>query len=204
MSRTISRSRPSPAASPRAPGTHSTRRVEANTDRMLEPVRARGRAGRRSSPWAGSPSGTRRWSAASSPPGTNSRATAMATSARMRTTARLSPPMSRRAKRVLEDIGGVPVIGYRAATFSIGRAIRGLSACSSERATATAPASIPMRHDLYGDAGRLAHPFRPGDGALWEIPMTTVRAARPQPAVLGRRLFPAAALRAVPSSGSHG
>ena len=81
-----------------------------------------------------------------------------------------------RTRLLLEDIGGVAVHGYRAATFSIGArnpwAFRVL-----ESAGYTYSSSVnPIRHDLYGmpDAPRV--PFRPGGGALWEFPMTTVRA----------------------------
>ena len=81
-----------------------------------------------------------------------------------------------RTRLLLEDIGGVAVHGYRAATFSIGArnpwAFRLL-----EDAGYTYSSSVnPIRHDLYGmpDAPRV--PFRPEGGALWEIPMTTLRA----------------------------
>ena len=81
-----------------------------------------------------------------------------------------------RTRLLLEDIGGVAVQGYRAATFSIGArnpwAFRVL-----EDAGYTYSSSVnPIRHDLYGmpDAPRV--PFRPDGGALWELPMTTLRA----------------------------
>jgi polysaccharide deacetylase family protein (PEP-CTERM system associated) len=81
-----------------------------------------------------------------------------------------------RTRQLLEDIGGVTVRGYRAATFSIGAqntwAFRVL-----EDAGYTYSSSVnPIAHDLYGmpDAPRV--PFRPEGGALWEIPMTALRA----------------------------
>ena len=81
-----------------------------------------------------------------------------------------------RTRSLLEDIGGVVVQGYRAATFSIGAcnlwAFRVL-----EDAGYTYSSSVnPISHDLYGmpDAPRV--PFRPDGGALWELPMTTLRA----------------------------
>ncbi len=80
-----------------------------------------------------------------------------------------------RTRLTLEDIGGVSVKGYRAATFSIGA--RNLWAFAElEAAGYTYSSSInPIRHDLYGmpDAPRV--PFQPHGGQLWEIPMTTVR-----------------------------
>ncbi len=81
-----------------------------------------------------------------------------------------------RTRLTLEDIGGVAVAGYRAATFSIGA--RNLWAFEElQEAGYRYSSSInPIRHDLYGmpDAPRV--PFHPDGCSLWEIPMTTVRA----------------------------
>ena len=81
-----------------------------------------------------------------------------------------------RTRLTLEDIGGVAINGYRAATFSIGA--RNLWAFAELQAAGyTYSSSInPIRHDLYGmpDAPRV--PFHPEGCDLWEIPMTTVRA----------------------------
>ncbi len=81
-----------------------------------------------------------------------------------------------RTRHVLEDIGGVPVCGYRAATFSIGA--RNQWAFSElEEAGYTYSSSInPISHDLYGMPDAPREPFRPAGGELWEYPMTTVRA----------------------------
>jgi polysaccharide deacetylase family protein (PEP-CTERM system associated) len=80
-----------------------------------------------------------------------------------------------RTRALLEDVGGVPVAGYRAATFSIGP--RNLWAFQVlEEAGYRYSSSInPIAHDLYGmpDAPRV--PFQPEACRLWEIPMTTVR-----------------------------
>ncbi len=81
-----------------------------------------------------------------------------------------------KTRLVLEDIGGVPITGYRAATFSIGAknlwAFRALQDAGYRYSSSI----NPIRHDLYGmpDAPRV--PFHPEDCALWEIPMTAVRA----------------------------
>ncbi|HTW69555.1 MAG TPA: XrtA system polysaccharide deacetylase [Acetobacteraceae bacterium] len=81
-----------------------------------------------------------------------------------------------RTRRTLEDIGGVSVVGYRAATFSIGAqnlwAFRELE----EAGYAYSSSINPIRHDLYGMPDAPRTPFRPDGGALWEIPMTTVAA----------------------------
>ncbi len=81
----------------------------------------------------------------------------------------------RRTRALLEDVGGVAVTGYRAATFSIGR--RNLWAFPILRQEGYLYSSSinPIVHDLYGmpDAPRV--PFRPDADGVIEIPMTTVR-----------------------------
>jgi len=82
----------------------------------------------------------------------------------------------RRTRRLLEDIGGVAVRGYRAATFSIGaRNMWAFRVLEDEGYTYSSSIN-PIRHDLYGMPGAPRTPFRPESGQLWEIPMTTVRA----------------------------
>ncbi|RJP67643.1 MAG: DUF3473 domain-containing protein [Comamonadaceae bacterium] len=79
-----------------------------------------------------------------------------------------------RAKGLLEDIGGQPVLGYRAPSFSIGAA--NLWALDTlQRAGYRYSSSIyPVQHDHYGmpDAPRFAHQIRDG---LLEVPPTTLR-----------------------------
>ena len=79
-----------------------------------------------------------------------------------------------RARKLLQDVGGVPVQGYRAPSFSIGSA--NLWAFDSlARAGYRYSSSIyPIRHDHYGmpDAPRFAHQARAG---VLEIPVTTLR-----------------------------
>lgn len=79
-----------------------------------------------------------------------------------------------RAKRVLEDTGGVEVLGYRAPSFSIGD--RNLWALDVLADTGHRYSSsiYPVRHDHYGspDAPRFAHTVREG---LIEVPPTTLR-----------------------------
>ncbi len=140
----------------------------------------------RSSPAAGvtatfftlgwSPSATRRWSAASSPPATSWPATATTTS---RADTQTPADVPRRRPARTKDCWRTSA-AWRCAAIArrpsrSARAITGRSMSWPRRAIATAPASIRSRHDLYGmpDAPRV--PFRPGGGALWEIPMTTVR-----------------------------
>lgn len=84
----------------------------------------------------------------------------------------------RRAKRSLEDTGGVAVTGYRAPTFSIGPRNTWAFDVLAEEGYRYSSSVYPVRHDLYGtpDAPRFPHHPTPSAGALWEIPMTTLRA----------------------------
>ena len=79
-----------------------------------------------------------------------------------------------RAKGLLEDIGGQPVLGYRAPSFSIG-ATNLWALDTLQRAGYRYSSSIyPVQHDHYGmpDAPRFAHQIRDG---LLEVPPTTLR-----------------------------
>jgi polysaccharide deacetylase family protein (PEP-CTERM system associated) len=83
-----------------------------------------------------------------------------------------------RTRALLEDLGGVRVTGYRAATFSIGTRNMWAFPILKQEGYLYSSSINPIRHDLYGmpDAPRV--PFHPvGDGVV-EIPMTTVRLAQ--------------------------
>lgn len=81
----------------------------------------------------------------------------------------------RRTRAVLEDVGGVEVTGYRAATFSIGARNMWAYPILREEGYSYSSSINPIRHDLYGipDAPRV--PFWPDADGVLEIPMTTVR-----------------------------
>ena len=81
----------------------------------------------------------------------------------------------RRAKRVLEDLGGVPVAGYRAPTFSIGPRNPWAFDVLAEEGYRYSSSIYPVRHDLYGVPDAPRFPYRPAAGPLMELPMTTVR-----------------------------
>jgi polysaccharide deacetylase family protein (PEP-CTERM system associated) len=81
-----------------------------------------------------------------------------------------------RTRLTLEDIGGVPVVGYRAATFSIGARNQWAFQVLQEAGYAYSSSINPIRHDLYGMPDAPRTPFKPEGGTLWEIPMTTVAA----------------------------
>jgi polysaccharide deacetylase family protein (PEP-CTERM system associated) len=80
-----------------------------------------------------------------------------------------------RSRRLLEDIGGVPVTGYRAASFSIGRDNLWAFEVLAEKGYAYSSSIYPISHDHYGMKEAPRFPFRPrgGDGLL-EIPVSTV------------------------------
>jgi polysaccharide deacetylase family protein (PEP-CTERM system associated) len=102
----------------------------------------------------------------------------------------------RRAKRVIEDAGGVEVIGYRAPSFSIVRpSLWALDVLIDEGYSYDA-SIFPIHHDRYGipDAPRLPHVIdrcrrmtpRAGAAArtIFEVPASTIR--------LGNSNFPIA------------
>ncbi len=79
-----------------------------------------------------------------------------------------------RAKSILEDLGGVAVVGYRAPSFSIGQGNLWAFDALLSAGYRYSSSIYPIRHDHYGmpDAPRHAHEVRPG---LLEVPITTVR-----------------------------
>jgi polysaccharide deacetylase family protein (PEP-CTERM system associated) len=78
----------------------------------------------------------------------------------------------RSAKRLLEDVSGQPVKGYRAPSFSIGRGNEWAFDELLDAGYAYSSSVYPVRHDHYGvpDAPRFPYRTRPG---LLEIPLTT-------------------------------
>jgi polysaccharide deacetylase family protein (PEP-CTERM system associated) len=80
----------------------------------------------------------------------------------------------RRSKRVIEDLGGVPVCGYRAPTFSIGGGSKWAHTILAEEGYRYSSSVYPVKHDLYGTPEAPRTPFLPGPGVL-EIPLTSVR-----------------------------
>ncbi len=89
-----------------------------------------------------------------------------------------------RAKKTLEDIAGVEVSGYRAASYSITRDSVWALDVISEAGFRYDSSVVPARHDLYGLVGApvTPHKIRLKNGSeLCEFPPSTVRLA-------GRRL----------------
>jgi polysaccharide deacetylase family protein (PEP-CTERM system associated) len=81
----------------------------------------------------------------------------------------------RQTKRFLEDLGGVAVTGYRAATFSIGKRTPWAFDVLADEGYLYSSSIYPVHHDLYGMPDAPRTPFRPTAGKLWELPMTTTR-----------------------------
>ncbi len=81
------------------------------------------------------------------------------------------------SKMLLEDIGGQSVLGYRAASYSIGADNLWALQVLEDVGYRYSSSIFPIRHDLYGmpDAPRFC--FRPNDSEFLEFPVTTVRVA---------------------------
>ncbi len=83
---------------------------------------------------------------------------------------------TRRAKALLEDLIGGPVIGYRAASYSIVQRSLWALDILCELGFRYDSSIFPVRHDKYGipDARTEPHLYQtPGGGAIVEFPLTT-------------------------------
>jgi polysaccharide deacetylase family protein (PEP-CTERM system associated) len=85
---------------------------------------------------------------------------------------------TRRAKGMLEDVGGAPVLGYRASTFSITQASLWALDILAEEGFAYDSSIAPLRHDRYGipDERREPHVRDLAAGRqIVEFPVSTMR-----------------------------
>lgn len=82
-----------------------------------------------------------------------------------------------RTKKLLEDVSGKAVIGYRAASYSINASNLWAHPILAETGHLYSSSIYPIRHDLYGlrEAPRFA--FRIDGGDLIELPVTTFEMA---------------------------
>jgi polysaccharide deacetylase family protein (PEP-CTERM system associated) len=80
-----------------------------------------------------------------------------------------------RARKLLEDAGGVAVAGYRAPTFSLNARTPWAVAILAEQGYRYSSSVYPVKHDLYGTPDAPRFPYRPDAGPLWEIPLTALR-----------------------------
>ena len=78
------------------------------------------------------------------------------------------------AKKLLEDLSGQPIKGYRAPSFSIGEGNLWAFDCLQRAGYRYSSSIYPIRHDHYGmpDAPRFSHQVRAG---MLEVPVTTAR-----------------------------
>ncbi|MGZ8216999.1 XrtA system polysaccharide deacetylase [Methylomagnum sp.] len=87
------------------------------------------------------------------------------------------------SKRILEDISGGSVLGYRAASYSIGANNLWALDILGELGFRYSSSIYPVKHDLYGMPEAPRFGFQPsGAAGLLELPVTTVK--------LGERNFP--------------
>jgi polysaccharide deacetylase family protein (PEP-CTERM system associated) len=83
-----------------------------------------------------------------------------------------------RSKSMLEDLTGAPVIGYRAASYSITRASFWALDILEELGFVYDSSIFPIHHDFYGVPDAPREPHKVGAGSrLLEVPLTTVRFA---------------------------
>jgi polysaccharide deacetylase family protein (PEP-CTERM system associated) len=80
-----------------------------------------------------------------------------------------------KAKSILEDASGAAVRGYRAATFSIGRDNWWAFEILAEAGYTYSSSTHPIAHDLYGMPNGSRSAFRVAGGKIAEIPISTTR-----------------------------
>ncbi len=79
-----------------------------------------------------------------------------------------------RTRKLLQDLSGEPVLGYRAASYSIGASESWAWEQLAEAGYRYSSSIVPIRHDLYGIPGAPRFAFDTAGGRLLEIPITTV------------------------------
>lgn len=84
-------------------------------------------------------------------------------------------------RKLLQDTSGQPVLGFRAASFSIGAGNLWALDVLADAGYRYSSSIYPVHHDLYGMPEAPRFPFYPRDERLLEVPITTTR-------VLGQNL----------------
>jgi polysaccharide deacetylase family protein (PEP-CTERM system associated) len=80
------------------------------------------------------------------------------------------------SRKILEDIGGQAVVGYRAASYSIGAKNLWALEVLEEEGFQYSSSIYPVKHDLYGMPGAPRFAYRPENAPkLLEIPITTLK-----------------------------
>lgn len=82
-----------------------------------------------------------------------------------------------RSREILQELSGQPVVGYRAASYSIGRENLWALDVLADAGYHYSSSVVPVRHDLYGmpEAPRFA--YRVAGDRLLEVPPTTLPVA---------------------------
>src|SRR6266571_5331562 len=106
----------------------------------------------------------------------------------------------RKAKALLEDLLGLPVLGYRAPSFTIVQDTIWALPILVEEGYAYDSSIFPIQHDRYGMPGANpdCHCLSTDAGPLWEIPPSTIQIAGIRVPIAGGgyfRLFPYPLLR---------
>jgi polysaccharide deacetylase family protein (PEP-CTERM system associated) len=106
----------------------------------------------------------------------------------------------RKAKRILEDLVGQPVFGYRAPSFSITRKTLWALSILVQEGYLYDTSVFPIVHDRYGIPGAkpTSHQLDTDAGPIWEIPPSTFKLFRARLPIAGGgyfRLFPYPLLR---------
>ncbi|WP_020485040.1 XrtA system polysaccharide deacetylase [Methylomonas sp. MK1] len=80
------------------------------------------------------------------------------------------------SRQILEDIGGQSVVGYRAASYSIGAKNLWALEVLEDEGFQYSSSIYPVKHDLYGMPGAPRFAYRPDNAPkLLEIPITTLK-----------------------------
>ncbi|WP_415878927.1 XrtA system polysaccharide deacetylase [Methylomonas sp. TEB] len=80
------------------------------------------------------------------------------------------------SRQILEDIGGQPIVGYRAASYSIGAKNLWALEVLADEGFQYSSSIYPVKHDLYGMPGAPRFAYRPDNAPrLLEIPITTLK-----------------------------
>ena len=82
---------------------------------------------------------------------------------------------TRKTKQILEDLGGVEVRGYRAASFSVSDKTPWAFEIMAEEGYRYSSSIYPIRHDLYGMPSAPRFAYAPDQNSdILEVPITTV------------------------------
>jgi len=82
-----------------------------------------------------------------------------------------------RTRKLLQDLSGQSVLGYRAASYSIGASEEWAWEQLAQAGHRYSSSIVPVRHDLYGIPDAPRFPFTTNYDNLLEIPITTVSLA---------------------------